>query len=382
MGLARRSLPKVTTPMLATLIDAPFDSDEWLFELKWDGFRALASIDPRGTVTLTSRNGLDMLGRFPALADMGKDVTDVPILLDGEIVSIDPSGRSSFQRLQNYMRHAENDAGASIVFVAFDVLYARGEDLRQKPLEERKAILASIVKKGARRVLYSSHVIGRGKDLFAAASAKDLEGIIGKRRASPYLEKRTRDWVKIKAQKMQECVIGGYTDPQGARTGFGSLHVGLYDSSGRLNYAGNVGTGFSRDVASDLLDKMKPLATAKCPFAQRPQKHVRDSHWIAPELVAQVRFSEWTDDGRMRHPAFLGLRPDKNPRECVREVEEPRPSPKVSAESRGSLLSTDGRGKSRRATKTAPRGVKTAEPGKSRRATKKAARSGARRSAR
>jgi bifunctional non-homologous end joining protein LigD len=266
-----------------------------------------------------------MLGRFPELADMGSDVTDVPALIDGEIVSLDASGRSSFQRLQNHLRHVENGKGANIAFVAFDVLYAKGEDQRQKPLEERKAILASIVKKGGRRVLYSAHVLGRGKDLFAAASAKGLEGIIAKRRSSTYLEKRTRDWVKIKAQKTQECVIGGYTDPQGARTGFGSLHVGLYDAAGHLNYAGNVGTGFSREVASALLDKMKPLAVARCPFAQRPTKHVRDSHWISPELVAQIRFSEWTDDARMRHPAFLGLRTDKKPRECMREVEEPPP---------------------------------------------------------
>jgi len=309
--------------MLATLIDAPFDSDEWLFEIKWDGFRALAGIGAKRDVTLTSRNGLDLLGRFPELADMGKDFTEAPVLVDGEIVSLDASGRSSFQRLQNHLNRTEN-ASAHLAFIAFDVIYANGEDQRQKPLQERKEILASIVKKGAKRVLYSSHVLGRGKDLFAAASAKGLEGIIAKKRSSTYLEKRTRDWVKIKAQKAQECVIGGYTDPQGARTGFGSLHIGLYDASGQLNYAGNVGTGFSRETASMLLDKMKPLAIARCPFAQRPQKHVRDSHWISPQLVAQVRFSEWTEDGRMRHPAFLGLRTDKKPRECIREIPETR----------------------------------------------------------
>jgi bifunctional non-homologous end joining protein LigD len=319
-------MPKITTPMLATLVDAPFDGDDWLFEIKWDGFRAIAAIDEQREVTLTSRNGLDLLGRFAELADMGRDFADVPALVDGEIVSLDASGHSSFQRLQNHLSHVQNGANANIAFVAFDVLYAKGEDLRQKPLEERKAILASILKKGGRRVLYSAHVVARGKELFAAASAKGLEGIIAKRRTSTYLEKRTREWVKIKAQKNQECVIGGYTDPQGARTGFGSLHVGLYDASGRLNYAGNVGTGFSRAVASELLDQMKPLATAKCPFAQRPTKHVRASHWISPELVAQVRFSEWTDDGRMRHPAFLGLRTDKKPRECTREIEQPRPA--------------------------------------------------------
>jgi len=313
--------------MLATLIDAPFDGDEWLFEIKWDGFRALATIDEHRHVTLTSRNGLDMLARFPELAEMGNAFTDVPVVVDGEIVSLDAAGRSSFQRLQNHLSLGQSGGNASIAFVAFDVLYANGKDLRHEPLEARKAALASVLRKSAGRVIYSDHVVGRGKELFRAASEKGLEGIIGKRRSSAYLEKRTRDWVKIKAQQMQECVIGGYTDPQGARTGFGSLHVGLYDASGNLNYAGNVGTGFSRETASMLLDKMKPLAIAHCPFAERPQKHARDSHWISPELVAQVRFSEWTNDGRMRHPAFLGLRTDKSPRECTREIAAPIPSP-------------------------------------------------------
>jgi bifunctional non-homologous end joining protein LigD len=331
MKPGRQSLPKITTPMLATLIDAPFDSEEWLFEIKWDGFRALAAIGARREVTLTSRNGLDMLGRFPELADIGQDFTDAPVLVDGEIVSLDASGRSSFQRLQNHLQRVEDGATDNIVFVVFDVLYAKGEDLRRTPLEARKEILAGLVRKKAKRVLYASHVIGRGKDLFAAASEKGLEGIIGKKRASTYVEKRTRDWVKIKTEKRQECVIGGYTDPQGARTGFGSLHVGLYDAAGRLSYVGNVGTGFSREVASALLDKLKPLATDRCPFAERPTKHARTSHWVSPKLVAEVRFSEWTDDGRMRHPAFLGLRPDKKPRECVREIAEPRPATRAPA---------------------------------------------------
>jgi bifunctional non-homologous end joining protein LigD len=306
------------TPMLATLIDAPFDDDQWLFEIKWDGFRALLAVDEDRKVTLTSRNGLDLLGRFPDLATVGQAFTKRPALVDGEIVSLDDQGRSSFQRLQGHLNRSPNARG-TITFVAFDLLCVDGLDLRKTPLEERKARLASIVKKDAPRVLYSQHVIARGKELFALAEKTGLEGIIGKRRKSLYLEKRTRDWVKIKAQHTEECVIGGYTEPQGSRDGFGSLHLGLYDDEHDLRHVGNVGTGFTRETIDLLSSKMSRLSTTNCPFVVRPKKHPTTSHWLKPELVAQIRFSEWTDDGVMRHPAFLGLRPDKRPEACRRE---------------------------------------------------------------
>ncbi len=316
---SKREFPKIASPMLATLIDAPFDDDAWMFELKWDGFRALVSVDAKREVSLTSRNGLDLLGRFADLATIGQAFTKVPALVDGEIVSLDEHGRSSFQRLQGHMNHLAGAQG-TLAFVAFDLLYLDGRDLRKRPLEERKALLASIVREGAPRVLLSQHVIARGKDLFALAEKSGLEGIIGKRRSSLYLEKRTRDWVKIKAQHAQECVIGGYTEPRGSRDGFGSLQLGLYDDQGRLRYAGNVGTGFTRDGIDLLSKKLQGLSTAKCPFVIPPKKHARTSHWVKPKLVAQIRFTEWTDDGVMRHPAFLGLRPDKRPQECKRET--------------------------------------------------------------
>ena len=303
-------LPRTIHPELATLIDAPFDDDGWLFEIKWDGFRAVTTVGPRFEVTMTSRNGKDLLARFPTLASIGRSFSGAPLVVDGEIVAVDEQGRTSFQRLQN-------GANAKISYAVFDLLYAEGHDLRDKPLEERKALLARLVDRNAENVILSSHVRGEGTRLFEVARAEGLEGIVGKRRNAPYVEGRTRDWVKIKAQLEQECVIAGYTEPGGGRTGFGSLVLGLYDH-GKLVHCGNVGTGFDQATLASLFRRMKKLETRTCPFAKRPPSRT-PAHWLAPELVAQVRFTEWTRDGSMRHPAFLGLRDDKDPRECHRE---------------------------------------------------------------
>ncbi|HEY2515603.1 MAG TPA: non-homologous end-joining DNA ligase [Polyangiaceae bacterium] len=309
-GRAPDPLPRTVHPELATLIDAPFDDDGWLFEIKWDGFRAVTTVGPRGEVTMTSRNGKDLLARFPTLASIGRSFSGVPVIVDGEIVATDERGHTSFQRLQN-------GANAKISYAVFDLLYAQGHDLRSKPLEERKALLVRLVDRNAKNVILSSHVNGEGKRLFEAARAEGLEGIVGKRRSAPYVEGRTRDWVKIKAQLEQECVIAGFTEPGGARSGFGSLVLGLYEH-GELVYCGNVGTGFAQATLASLFRRLKKLETRTCPFATRPATRT-PAHWVAPALVAQIRFTEWTRDGSMRHPAFLGLRDDKNPRQCHRE---------------------------------------------------------------
>ncbi|HEY3820422.1 MAG TPA: non-homologous end-joining DNA ligase [Polyangiaceae bacterium] len=303
-------VPVVAHPELATLIDAPFDDDAWLFETKWDGFRAIAAVDRDGSVTMSSRNGKDLLARFPQLASIGSSFRKRPVVVDGEIVAIDEGGHSSFQSLQN-------GAGAELTYVVFDVLYAGGRDLRREPLEKRKAVLDGIVDPSSTKVRISRHVVGRGLDLFRIARERGLEGIVAKRRDAPYVEARTRDWVKIKAQLEQECVIAGFTEPGGARTGFGSLLLGLYDH-GQLTYCGNVGTGFDAKTLGSLSKRLAALETTVCPFAERPRGHPR-AHWVQPELVAQVRFTEWTRDGSMRHPAFLGLRDDKRPADCHRE---------------------------------------------------------------
>ncbi len=310
-------IPVVTHPELATLIDAPFDDPDWLFEIKWDGFRAITTIDEGGRVTMSSRNGKDFLGRFPALASIAKSFKGGPVVVDGEIVAFDADGKSSFQLLQNASE-------GRVSYVVFDVIYGEGRDLRSEPLEARKAVLQRILRPSSTVVL-SKHVVGRGTELFEAAQARGLEGIVAKRRDAPYVERRTRDWVKIKAQLEQECVIAGYTEPGGGRKGFGSLVLGLYDHE-RLVYCGNVGTGFDAKTLTALWRKMKALEMRECPFSRPPKTRSR-AHWIRPTLVAEVRFTEWTHEGSMRHPAYLGLREDKPAKDCHRE--KPRPASEV-----------------------------------------------------
>jgi bifunctional non-homologous end joining protein LigD len=203
-----------------------------------------------------------------------------------------------------------------LTFAAFDLLYADGKDLRKTPLEERKERLERVIA-DEDLVLYSKHVIGKGCALFAQAEKQQLEGIIGKRRDSIYVERRTREWVKIKAQLVQECVIGGFTEPRGSRSGFGALLLGLYDGK-ELYYVGHVGTGFNTKLLHSLTADLKKIERKSSPFANRVDSNTKP-HWVEPKLVAQVRFTEWTRDRYLRQPAFLGLRLDKEPKECVRE---------------------------------------------------------------
>lgn len=315
-------IPVIGTPMLATLVERPFDNPNWLFEIKWDGYRAICVAREDGSVSLTSRNGLDFLAQFAELADIGSAFKSLPIVVDGEIVSLDARGRSSFQRLQGSFDQHRRSRGAQqsrypLTFVAFDLLYADGKDLRQLPLEERKQILENLIAQHD-AVMYSKHVPEAGIALYEQAQREQLEGIIGKKRDSPYVQRRSRDWVKIKAQLVQECVIGGYTEPRGSRKGFGALLFGLYDR-GQLQYAGHVGTGFDEKKLGSIYKQLQDLRVDTSPFAQRIKTNTR-SHWVKPSLVAQVRFTEWTRDGSMRHPAFLGMRVDKDPKSCVREV--------------------------------------------------------------
>jgi bifunctional non-homologous end joining protein LigD len=300
-------LPRVKQPMLATLIDAPFDDDAWSFETKWDGIRALCAITERG-LKLTSRTGHNLLVQFAELESIRSSFRHLPVLVDGEICSIDAHGRSDFQRLQEHK--------GRIVYVVFDLLAADGRDLRKHPLKERQRLLAEVARNGA-HVHISKPVVRRGIALFARAKARGLEGIIGKRRDSRYVERRSRDWVKIKALSEQEAVIVGWTDPRRTREHFGALLLGVYEH-GKLEYAGKVGTGFDAATLADVSRKLRPLATDRKPVVDEvSEAHV---HWVKPRLVAELKFGEWTRDGRMRQPVFLGLRTDKKPREVVREL--------------------------------------------------------------
>jgi bifunctional non-homologous end joining protein LigD len=313
-------IPHDVTPMLSTLVDAPFDDPAWLFELKWDGFRALASIDADGTVALTSRNGLDLLKRFKDLASIGTAFRSLPALVDGEICALDAQGRSSFQALQQIDMHARGKGRTPLTYVAFDLLYADGRDLRLLPLEERKTKLEALIVPG-RGVLYSKHILGKGTELFALAQREGLEGIIGKRRDSPYRAARSRDWFKIKAKHEEEFVIAGWTEPKGSRSNFGALLLGYYEA-GKLVFAGQVGTGFNQKRLQEIGGELQKRERKTSPFAALPRMNPAP-HFVTPELVAQVAFAEWTHDGLLRQPVFLGLRSDKAAHEVTRERAQP-----------------------------------------------------------
>ena len=308
---AAQPLPKIVSPMLATLVDEPFDNDDWLFELKWDGFRALCTIDKDGVVSASSRNGKDMLAHFPELADLGAAVASRPAIIDGEVVSLDAQGRASFQQLQQRANRLRPTAklltDIPISFVAFDVLYADGRDLTGEPLAERKEILERILSVDG-SVMFSKHVERNGKQLYEFAQQHGLEGIIGKRRDSTYVGRRSRDWVKIKAQAQQEFAVIGYTEPRGSRKGFGALLLGYYEGSD-LKYAGHVGTGFDAKTIAKIKAQLDAIEVKRSPLALKIPTNT-PAHWVKPALVAQVRFTEWTNEGQLRHPAFLGLRDD------------------------------------------------------------------------
>ena len=305
--------------MLPSLGRAPFDSDDWLFELKWDGVRAVCLVE-RGRVLAVSRTGRDLVPYFPELAELRGAFKRLPVVIDGEIVSLDARGHSSFQRLQpriNRLRSGDPTPGR-IAFAAFDIIGRGAGDLRGRTLDERKAALDASLTGNDDFVMLSKHVVGAGKRLFAHARKLGIEGIVAKRRASPYVSGRSRDWLKLKAVLSQEFVIVGWTEPQGSRRHFGALLLGVYER-GALRFAGHVGTGFDGATLADLHRRLAPLETKRKPVPEQPETN-SPVHWVRPRLVAEVKFAEWTYDGVLRHPAYLGLRIDKRPEDCVREA--------------------------------------------------------------
>ena len=308
--------------MLASVAERAFSDPAWLYEIKYDGVRVLAARDG-ARVALYGRAGQDFTARYPEVVTALRALPVTRFVLDGEVVALDEAGRPSFQRLQNRMhltRPADVERARSTVPVSavfFDALALEDRDLRRLPLLERKACLALAVP--ARGVIrYGDHVLARGEAFYEAAAEQRLEGILAKRADGRYTGGRTREWLKIKCHLRQEFVIGGWTDPQGARGWFGALHLGVYEE-GRLVYVCKVGTGFDEPTLRQLWDRLQPLARKTSPFGAGTPTG-RGHHWVEPTLVGEVRFSEWTEDGGVRHPAFLGLRDDKNPRGVRREV--------------------------------------------------------------
>ncbi len=322
----KRPMPAAIHPMLAESIDEPFDGADWLFEIKWDGYRAVAFITD-GAVRLVSRNQNELTGRFPELKDMAGFVKAKNAILDGEVVALDTEGRASFSLMQQRTgfrpggKRAAAKADVAVLYYAFDLLYLDGEDWRKVPLEARKRKLASVMV-GGDALRYSDHYEEQGRALFEIARQKGLEGIVAKRRNSCYEERRSGEWLKIKIRHRIECVVGGFTEPEGSRAHFGSLVLGLYDDKGRLIHVGQAGSGFNQKSLAEIWKILKKLETKSNPFFGEVEA-LRRVSWVKPELVAEIEYAEWThgtgagSGPKLRAPVFLGLRDDKDPKECV-----------------------------------------------------------------
>ncbi len=324
-GARAASMPTQIKPMLATLVDEPFEDKQWVYEIKWDGYRAVTFIKD-GRLRFVSRNGNDLTSAYPELHGIADNIEAETAIIDGEICALDAEGRSSFSLMQQRTgigeggrRTGKGNPAIPVQYYVFDLVYLDGYDLTRVALEERKRLLTSIIAP-SEQLRLSEH-FDEGLPLYEAARQRGLEGIIAKRRGSCYLTKRTREWLKIKITQRQECVIGGYTDPKGSRENFGSLVLGLYDDKGRLVPVGQAGTGFTYETHAAMWKKLEKLATKTSPFFGKPESP-RHVHFVKPELVAEIKFTEWTHQGqsgqvKMRAPVFEGLRIDKSPRECV-----------------------------------------------------------------
>jgi bifunctional non-homologous end joining protein LigD len=312
-GAVPAKLPLSLFPQLATLVDTPPEGDGWIYEVKFDGYRLLARIDGED-VRLFTRNGNNWTSRMQGLRDEIASLGIKSAWIDGEIVVMNAKGLPEFQALQGAF---DSSKTKSIVFFAFDLPYFGGYDLRRVPLIERRELLRKVLEGNqSAHVRFSEHFEGDGKLLLDDACKQGLEGLIGKRADSPYSSSRSSAWIKLKCTRRQEFVIVGYTDPKGSRTGFGSLLLGYHDKDGKLHYAGNVGTGFDDQSLRSLKAQLAGLETQTPPVAV--PRGVK-AHWVKPKLVAEVAFTEWTGDGRIRHPVFHGLRNDKDPRAITRE---------------------------------------------------------------
>ena len=293
-----------------------------MHEIKYDGYRIAARVDRTG-VRLFSRNQLDWTARFSEVAEALEALATDGAWLDGEVVVLDARGVSDFGRLQRFVKEGQP---GDLTYIAFDLLFEGGEDLRPLPLVERKRRLEHLLRRSGQAVhgvvRYGDHIEGLGGDVFAEACLQGLEGVVSKRAGDTYAGRRTRSWVKSKCGRRQEFVVGGFTDPSGTRRGFGALLLGAYDGEGALRYAGRAGSGFDDATLTRLHARLRKLERRTPPFADPPRgAEARGVHWTTPRLVAEVAFTEWTGDGQLRHPVFKGLREDKAPQDVVREVQ-------------------------------------------------------------
>lgn len=308
-GIKSASLPRFIPPQLATLVTTPPEGDEWVHEIKFDGYRALAAVGG-GACRIYTRSGQDWTHKFQSVATALLKLKVQSALLDGEIVALDADGRSRFQLLQNGLRERH----APLTYYVFDLLELNGVDLRAEPLRERKTALQRILKGAPDAIRYSADIEGNGSDVLGECCRLGLEGIVSKRADKPYISARSTGWLKSKCTGNDEFVIGGYRVSDKKGRAFASLLLGEF-VDGELRYRGRVGTGFDAATLEQLGAKLAGLQRKTCPFVDAPRAAMRDAHWVKPELVAQIAFTEMTNDGILRHPAFLGLRGDKPARE-------------------------------------------------------------------
>ena len=314
----KAAFPAVPAVQLATRTKSAPEGDDWIHEIKFDGYRMLCRVD-QGKVRFISRNGRDWTAKFPTLAAAVSELPLKTAIIDGEVVVMQPDGTTSFQALQNSFQTA---GSTPFQFFCFDLLYLDGYDLRSKPIEDRKSLLGNIIPSGEHGLLhFSDHVAGNGPRFFAEASRLHLEGIISKRLGRPYSPGRGLDWLKIKCSLREEFVIGGFTAPDGSRSHFGALAIGYYDDEHQLKYAGRVGTGFDDRTLGTLHAKLTKLAQKKSPFSDLSGTtgQARGVTWVKPSLVAQIEFSNWTNQRQLRQPSFQGLREDKPAKDVVRD---------------------------------------------------------------
>ena len=320
-GARKAAMPSRLEPMLATLTDHPFSGTDWLFEIKWDGVRALTWIKD-GELTMRSRNAIDITKRYPELAALPQSFSARQAILDGEIVALDARGHSDFGLLQQRMHVRAPAAGlvssVPAVYYLFDILYCDGYDLRDAPLLERKQLLQHLLI-ASDRFRYSDHQIEQGKELFELAKQQGLEGIVAKRIDSRYVSDRSQNWAKLKVTQTLDAVVGGWTAARTPGIPFGSLILGLYEGK-TLRFIGHVGTGFDAHAYKEIAAQLKEKTAAKSPFDRVPETNEK-AFWISPTIVARVKFGGWTQEHALRHPVFLGLREDIRPEDCKWETE-------------------------------------------------------------
>jgi len=334
-GARKAPMPRSVPLTLASLSEKPFSNPDWLFEVKWDGVRGIAYL-AKGEVSVRSRAGREISLEYPEIRDLANQLDATEAIIDGELVALDGAGRSNFQKLQNRagVRNPSHQLLQSIpaTYYAFDLLYCDGYDLRKVPLEQRKGLLKQILRPNS-HIRYSEHENEKGKELYEAARQQSLEGIIGKKRDSAYVGQRTSLWLKFKIVNELDAVVCGWTAPRRSREFFGALVLGLYDGP-QLEFIGSVGTGFDYAKQEEIYEQLQNLRQAKSVFSNVP-KLKEKIEWVQPQLVAQVKYGNWTDGGRLRAPVFLTMRADVSPKECT--VQAARPS-----EDRGQEDLTDG----------------------------------------